>query len=201
MATVQRPDLTDREREVLLLVAKGMTNEEIAGKLWLSRHTVRGHINQLARKVGARNRTHMVALAFAPDGFVMPLGDVHGRLLLPASVHAALPELVGSMWQRIGQLQDLLIDRTAERDDARAEIAGRELVGWASFDGDEWHDFGYADASERRRWETGQRGPITVDGRVYHPLTVEAVDPVPGWLRGTWDAPGAPADETVATDG
>jgi len=55
--------LTEREREVLDLIASGATNREIAGKLYLSPHTVKEHTSSLYRKLKARNRAEAVQLA------------------------------------------------------------------------------------------------------------------------------------------
>ena len=56
-------DLTKREREVLALLAKGLTNEEIAGRLFLSEATVRLHVSNILTKLGASNRTSAVVIA------------------------------------------------------------------------------------------------------------------------------------------
>ena len=55
--------VSERELEVLALIAAGETNEEIAGKLFVSISTVKTHINNLYRKLGARSRTRAVARA------------------------------------------------------------------------------------------------------------------------------------------
>jgi DNA-binding NarL/FixJ family response regulator len=55
--------LSEREREVLDLIAGGATNREIAGSLHLSPHTVKEHTSSLYRKVGARNRAGAVQRA------------------------------------------------------------------------------------------------------------------------------------------
>jgi DNA-binding NarL/FixJ family response regulator len=55
--------LSDRERQVLALVADGATNDEIAGKLFLSPETIRTHIRNAMRKLGAHTRAHAVAEA------------------------------------------------------------------------------------------------------------------------------------------
>lgn len=55
--------LSDREREVLQLVAAGLTNPEIARALHLSPHTVKEHASSLYRKLGVRNRTEAVQRA------------------------------------------------------------------------------------------------------------------------------------------
>jgi DNA-binding NarL/FixJ family response regulator len=57
------PALTEREREVLGLIAAGATNREIAQALYLSPHTVKEHTSALYRKLGARNRAEAVRRA------------------------------------------------------------------------------------------------------------------------------------------
>jgi DNA-binding NarL/FixJ family response regulator len=57
------PALTDRESEILGLIAGGATNREIAGTLFLSPHTVKEHTSTLYRKLGARNRADAVQRA------------------------------------------------------------------------------------------------------------------------------------------
>ncbi len=57
------PLLSEREREVLHLIAAGSTNREIAERLYLSPHTVKEHTSALYRKLGARNRAEAVQRA------------------------------------------------------------------------------------------------------------------------------------------
>lgn len=57
--------LSEREREVIRLVALGATSPEIAGTLHISHHTVRKHVDNAMRKMGARSRAHLVAKALA----------------------------------------------------------------------------------------------------------------------------------------
>ena len=57
------PPLTEREREVLDLVAGGATNREIAERLFLSPHTIKEHTSSLYRKLGVRNRAEAVQKA------------------------------------------------------------------------------------------------------------------------------------------
>lgn len=57
------PTLTDRESEILALIAGGATNREIAAALFLSPHTVKEHTSTLYRKLGARNRAEAVQRA------------------------------------------------------------------------------------------------------------------------------------------
>lgn len=67
--------LTAREEEVLLTVARGRTNDEIAGELFISQSTVKAHLASLMRKLGARNRVE-VAMWAHETGRVRPAGDV-----------------------------------------------------------------------------------------------------------------------------
>jgi DNA-binding NarL/FixJ family response regulator len=65
--------LTERECEVLELVARGMSNAEIAGELTLSEHTIKSHVQNLLAKLGLRNRIHAVIYAF-DTGLARPTG-------------------------------------------------------------------------------------------------------------------------------
>jgi DNA-binding NarL/FixJ family response regulator len=56
--------LTDREREVVALVAEGLSNEEIAGRLTISPATARTHVSRAILKLGARDRAQLVAFAY-----------------------------------------------------------------------------------------------------------------------------------------
>jgi LuxR family transcriptional regulator, quorum-sensing system regulator SdiA len=61
--------LTEREREVLELLAEGFTTGEVAKELSLSEHTVRSRIKAALGKLGARNREHAIAIAIREGAF------------------------------------------------------------------------------------------------------------------------------------
>jgi len=56
-------NITDRERDVVILVAKGSTNREIAEKLMVSQHTVKIHLHSILNKLNLRNRQQIAAYA------------------------------------------------------------------------------------------------------------------------------------------
>lgn len=63
--------LTGREREVMALVAAGLTNDEIAERLYVSPATAKTHVSRAMIKVGARDRAQLVVLAYE-TGLVSP---------------------------------------------------------------------------------------------------------------------------------
>ena len=63
--------LTDREREVLLLVARGRSNDEIAGELFISPHTAKSHVKNTMVKLGAHDRAQLVIAAYE-SGLLRP---------------------------------------------------------------------------------------------------------------------------------
>jgi DNA-binding NarL/FixJ family response regulator len=63
--------LTDREREVVALVAEGLSNQEIAGRLFMSPATAKTHVSRAMGKLGARDRAQLVVIAYE-SGLVRP---------------------------------------------------------------------------------------------------------------------------------
>ena len=64
-------ELTDREQDVLLRLARGRSNTEIARELFLSEATVKTHVAHVLRKLGLRDRIHAVVYAYEA-GLITP---------------------------------------------------------------------------------------------------------------------------------
>jgi two-component system, NarL family, response regulator LiaR len=71
-ASLPHHELTGREREVLALIARGQSNREIAGALFLTEGTVKGYVSQVLNKLGVADRTQAALYAvrhgLAPEG-------------------------------------------------------------------------------------------------------------------------------------
>jgi DNA-binding NarL/FixJ family response regulator len=56
--------LTDREREVLVLIARGLSNQELAEQLFIADNTVKTHVKRIFTKLGARDRAQAIVIAY-----------------------------------------------------------------------------------------------------------------------------------------
>jgi DNA-binding NarL/FixJ family response regulator len=63
--------VTDREQDVLALVARGLSNAEIATELFITLATVKTHVSRLLTKLAARDRAQLIVIAYE-SGFVAP---------------------------------------------------------------------------------------------------------------------------------
>ena len=66
-ASVERPVFSHRERQVLALVSKGLTNSEIAERLLLAQSTIKSHLSSAFAKLGIRSRKEVTALLHDPE--------------------------------------------------------------------------------------------------------------------------------------
>jgi DNA-binding NarL/FixJ family response regulator len=66
-ASIERPAFSHRERQVLALVSKGLTNSEIAERMLLAQSTVKSHLSSAFTKLGIRSRKEVTALLLDPE--------------------------------------------------------------------------------------------------------------------------------------
>jgi DNA-binding CsgD family transcriptional regulator len=71
--------ITEREREILVWVRDGLSNQQISEKLGISALTVKNHIQKILRKLGAANRAQAVAMAMTMNALnaAPTAGDIH----------------------------------------------------------------------------------------------------------------------------
>lgn len=74
-ATAHVPQLSPREREIMHLMAEGLTAEKIGTQLTISVETVRTHVRNVIRKLQARNRVHAIALALERGEIKLDAGE------------------------------------------------------------------------------------------------------------------------------
>jgi DNA-binding NarL/FixJ family response regulator len=85
-ASIERPAFSHRERQVLALVSKGLTNSEIAEQMLLAQSTVKSHLSSAFAKLGIRSRKEVTALLLDPEqarsvglvGVGAPAGEPEG---------------------------------------------------------------------------------------------------------------------------
>ena len=65
-------DLSERERQIAVLLVQGMTNKEIAEQLFVSTETIKSYVARILRKLGARNRVQAAVLLARDDSFPAP---------------------------------------------------------------------------------------------------------------------------------
>jgi DNA-binding NarL/FixJ family response regulator len=68
------PPVSERERQVLVGVAQGMSNSELAADLFIGEATVKSHVSSLLTKLGCRDRVQLVVTAYEA-GLVVPGSD------------------------------------------------------------------------------------------------------------------------------
>jgi DNA-binding NarL/FixJ family response regulator len=77
-ATQTQKSLSKREREIMDLLAQGLTGEQVAEKLYLSPETIKTHIRNAMSKLEANTRVHAIAIALR-EGFISPPAQTSGR--------------------------------------------------------------------------------------------------------------------------
>jgi predicted ATPase/DNA-binding CsgD family transcriptional regulator len=100
--------LTERESQVLALIAEGLTNRQVAARLTVEQSTVRWYVRQIYGKLGAQDREHAVSLA---RGLGLLPEEVDSAPLLPTNLPLPVTPFVGRQ-REVQQLNALLGDET-----------------------------------------------------------------------------------------
>lgn len=108
-------ELSDRQVEVLGLVAEGLTSEQIATRMYLSDSTVRNHLQEIYNKLGASGRAQAVSIGFH-SGVLKAKGTAS---LTPEEKHA----LAITLKFRITQLADIELQMAREQIDLLVSAA------------------------------------------------------------------------------
>jgi DNA-binding CsgD family transcriptional regulator len=79
--TNSKPKLSQRELEVLQLVAQGLSTREIARALWVTEETVKSHVARVLRRLQARTRAHAIAIVYREGLWATREGDDRRRIV------------------------------------------------------------------------------------------------------------------------
>lgn len=98
-SSVERPAFSHRERQVLALVSRGLTNSEIAERLLLAQSTVKSHLSSAFTKLGIRSRKEVTALLLDPEQ-AQAVGLIGARAAIPETngaivAHDVEPQPIG----------------------------------------------------------------------------------------------------------
>ncbi len=90
-------ELTEREEEILRLLATGTSNKEMAQKLFISSNTVKVHLRNIFSKIGAASRTEAAMFAIRSGLVESPAGEISASFPIPVDSEPRVPE---SPWSR-----------------------------------------------------------------------------------------------------
>ena len=105
---VETPKLTRREQEVASLVAKGLTNREIASRLFISERTAESHVEQVRGKLGFHSRSQVAAWV-AAQGLTTDGGAAPADVPIPRAVETPLTEAHPALTRRRGYIAALAV--------------------------------------------------------------------------------------------